>query len=146
MDDLSLSALLRSHRRVSRLTQEQVAEAAGLSVRSVRNLESGAVRAPRTSSLHRIATALRLDDAAQRQLVEVALSGRMDGHAQDPVAGEAPERPRVVALEPGAKLIVVVVITSGVSDAYSEQNGSAVADHGKGQLIMLSLSLPSGVG
>jgi transcriptional regulator with XRE-family HTH domain len=144
MDDLSLSALLRSHRRISLLTQEQLAEAAGLSVRSVRNLESGAVRSPRTSSLHRIACALRLDDAAYRQLADIALSGRTNGQGADhEPAGPSAAGPRIVALEPGANLIVVVN-TSRATDVHGEHD-HPVADHDGTQLIMLSLSLPTDV-
>jgi transcriptional regulator with XRE-family HTH domain len=144
MDDLSLSALLRTHRRISLLTQEELAEAAGLSVRSVRNLESGAVRSPRTSSVHRIACALRLDDAAYRQLADLAVSGRTDGHMPDEeTAGPSAADPRIVALEPGANLIIVVN-TSRATDAHGAQD-HPVADHDGTRLIMLSLSLPTDV-
>jgi len=55
--------LLRFHRRRAGLTQEQLAAVAGISARSVRGIESGRVRAPRQSTVHLLAEALRLTGA-----------------------------------------------------------------------------------
>jgi tetratricopeptide (TPR) repeat protein/transcriptional regulator with XRE-family HTH domain len=52
--------LLRSHRLAARLTQERLAERAGLSARTVGDLERGRVRAPRSPSLILLADALGL--------------------------------------------------------------------------------------
>jgi predicted ATPase/transcriptional regulator with XRE-family HTH domain len=52
--------LLRRHRGRARLTQEQVAERAQVSARTIRNLERGAPHAPRDDTLHLLAAALDL--------------------------------------------------------------------------------------
>ncbi|MEU8264292.1 helix-turn-helix transcriptional regulator [Micromonospora sp. NPDC048999] len=106
LHDHTLAALVRRHRTARLLTQEQLAEAAGLSVRSVRNLETGAVRAPRTSSVRYIAEALCLDDGAYRQLMDAAVTQR---------TAPAGPPPRAITLEPGADLILLVGPTARLS-------------------------------
>ncbi|MEU7905814.1 helix-turn-helix transcriptional regulator [Actinoplanes sp. NPDC049118] len=113
---LPVLAAAHSSARGSSL-RNTVAEASGLSVRSVRNLESGAVSAPSASFLQRIAEALRLDDAAYRQLTDLALCGH---HAHDPT------RP---ALRPGLRLVVVVEVSrNGVLAGREEVPLVAAAD------------------
>src|ERR1700738_2246602 len=52
--------LLRRHRRAAGLTQEELAERAGVSVRSIRELERGVSHAPRRDTIQFLATALEL--------------------------------------------------------------------------------------
>jgi transcriptional regulator with XRE-family HTH domain len=54
------------------LTQEELGEKAGLSVRAVRNLERDKVRRPRRSTLQRLASALGLNDTDAVRLVAAA--------------------------------------------------------------------------
>ena len=67
--------LLRAHRRRLPLTQEQLAERAGLSERTLRNLEGGRIHRPYRDTIRRLADALTLTgeerqdfEAAARQL------------------------------------------------------------------------------
>ncbi len=64
--------LVRAWRERALLTQEQLAERAGLSARTVGGLESGDTGRLRTSSLELLATALDLNDAERSTLVAVA--------------------------------------------------------------------------
>ncbi|MEV5577237.1 NB-ARC domain-containing protein [Streptomyces parvus] len=57
------TALIRA-REAACLTQEELAERSGLSVRAIRNLETGHTARPRKQSLRLLATALRLPPAA----------------------------------------------------------------------------------
>jgi DNA-binding XRE family transcriptional regulator len=57
-DDPRLGTLLREWRQRALLTQEQLAERTGLNVRTVRGLESGSPRRPRTASVRLLAEAL----------------------------------------------------------------------------------------
>ncbi|MEV8321022.1 helix-turn-helix domain-containing protein [Streptomyces sp. NPDC059900] len=64
----AFAELLRRHRERSGLTQQQLADFATLSVRAIRDLESGRVRRPRRDSVGLLADALRLGEADRRQL------------------------------------------------------------------------------
>jgi tetratricopeptide (TPR) repeat protein/transcriptional regulator with XRE-family HTH domain len=65
---LSLGELLRQYRQRERLTQEELSERAKLSVRTIRNLESGHVQRPRYSSIRTLADALDLTDRQRAEL------------------------------------------------------------------------------
>ncbi|KPI04874.1 transcriptional regulator, XRE family [Actinobacteria bacterium OK074] len=56
-----VAALLKRHRRRAGFTQEELAEAAGISVRSLRDVERGRTH-PRPSTLRKIASSLSLSD------------------------------------------------------------------------------------
>lgn len=66
---VSFAELLKGHRRRSGLTQQQLADFATLSVRAIRDLESGRVRRPRRESVGLLADALRLGDPERLQLL-----------------------------------------------------------------------------
>jgi transcriptional regulator with XRE-family HTH domain len=78
--------LLRRFRMRRRLTQEELANEAGLSVRAVRNAELGLVDRPRRSSVLRLAAALGLDATGYRELDDAA-RGRPRESAVGPDAG-----------------------------------------------------------
>jgi len=67
-----LGALLRRYRGRQQLTQEQLAERAGLSVGAISRLERGVRRSPRVQTLYLLGGALRLSRAEQAAL-ETAL-------------------------------------------------------------------------
>jgi non-specific serine/threonine protein kinase len=71
----TFGALLRSLRRAAGLTQEQLAERAGLSVRGVSNLERGTRRFPYPHTVRQLAQVLRLS-AADRARLEAAVPPR----------------------------------------------------------------------
>jgi DNA-binding SARP family transcriptional activator/tetratricopeptide (TPR) repeat protein len=66
---VTLGELLRSHRVRLGLSQDQLAERSGLSVRALRDLEQDRVRRPRAQSVHRLAGSLLLSDAEQAHLL-----------------------------------------------------------------------------
>jgi non-specific serine/threonine protein kinase len=67
---------VRRYRITAGLSQEALAERAGLSVRGLSDLERGLSRVPRLDTLSRIADALELDASARETLVEA--SGHLD--------------------------------------------------------------------
>ncbi|MGW2148304.1 helix-turn-helix domain-containing protein [Nonomuraea bangladeshensis] len=62
-DEHTLGTLLRRWRERALLTQEQLAEKAGLNVRTIRRLERGDPHRPRTASLRLLSEALDLNTA-----------------------------------------------------------------------------------
>src|SRR5438094_3140033 len=80
----SFGILLRGYRLAAGLSQEALAERAGLSARAVSDLERGARRAPYPDTLRRLADALGLADAARTHLAAGARG------APGPSGGEAP--------------------------------------------------------
>jgi tetratricopeptide (TPR) repeat protein/transcriptional regulator with XRE-family HTH domain len=70
-DQSALGGLVQAHRMRMRLTQEGLAERAGLSERTLRNLEGGRVHRPYPDTMRRLADALELA-GPQRQELEVA--------------------------------------------------------------------------
>src|SRR5579863_4482216 len=72
---MTFAALLRRYRRALRLTQEALAERAGLSVNAVSALERGVNIAPRKDTVEMLADALQLPNA-DRVAFEAAARGR----------------------------------------------------------------------
>src|ERR1051325_7750899 len=68
------AALLKQYRALAGLTQEQLAERAGLSARGVLYLERG-VRRPYPDTLRRVADALDLTPSQRAALVSAARAG-----------------------------------------------------------------------
>jgi DNA-binding SARP family transcriptional activator/tetratricopeptide (TPR) repeat protein/DNA-binding XRE family transcriptional regulator len=71
---LSFGALLRGQRRRAGLSQRELAERAGLSVATVRDLEQGRTRQPQPSSLQALATALGLGEQRAAALFDAAVA------------------------------------------------------------------------
>ncbi|MEV5895941.1 ATP-binding protein [Nonomuraea fuscirosea] len=99
---MSMGELLRTWRRRALLTQEQLAERAGLNVRTVRRLENDGLLRPRTTSVLLLAKALDLDGAERAALNAVA-RGRQAEPVPDPrppVTGPDTSRPALADSRP----------------------------------------------
>jgi len=70
--DRRLGELLASLRNMAGMTQEELADASGLSVRSISDLERDRVSRPRRRSLELLATALDLDRIQAKALIAIA--------------------------------------------------------------------------
>ncbi|MEV5962423.1 tetratricopeptide repeat protein [Kribbella sp. NPDC051952] len=82
--------LLRRHRREAGLSQEGLAELAGLSVDAIAALERGRRRAPRAHTLRLLADALRLGDLERSQLTAAA---RRESESSRPAMRQPPAPP-----------------------------------------------------
>ena len=67
--DETPGALIRAHREAKGLTQRQLAQAAGVSIGVVRDLEQGLTGRPRAATVQRLAAALELNEARAAQLL-----------------------------------------------------------------------------
>jgi transcriptional regulator with XRE-family HTH domain len=74
--DTGFGAALRACRTTLGLTQEELAERSGLSVRAIRNLEIGRTERPQQQSVELLATALRLAEDDRTALLAAAGRGR----------------------------------------------------------------------
>jgi transcriptional regulator with XRE-family HTH domain len=84
--DGSIGALLRAFRHRACLSQEQLAARADLSERTVRNLEAGRVRSPRTHTVRLLADALALTGPERQNWVAAAQgANRRQAQAGPPV-------------------------------------------------------------
>ncbi|HYW88245.1 MAG TPA: helix-turn-helix domain-containing protein [Chloroflexota bacterium] len=79
--------LLRRHRTAAGLTQEGLAERAGLSVRGIQDLERGIRRTPHSDTTRRLADALGLRDAERAGLLEAGQVARTSSDAADHARG-----------------------------------------------------------
>ncbi|MGI5229474.1 ATP-binding protein [Actinoallomurus sp. CA-142502] len=79
-DRLGFAELLRRHRRAANLTLEQLAEASGVSVRTLSDMERGRSRGPQHRTVIALAKALALAEEASDQLVQLARDGRLRTH------------------------------------------------------------------
>ena len=82
----TFGAMLRELRGTANLTQEELAERAGLSVHAISMLERSVRQAPRASTVEVLASALRLDAAQRDALVAARFTGTPRRRGADPVA------------------------------------------------------------
>ncbi|WP_329367836.1 helix-turn-helix domain-containing protein [Streptomyces sp. NBC_00669] len=87
--------VLRRHRREARLTLEQLAEASGVSARTLSDMERGRSRGPQQRTVTALADALVVGDDARAELLGLAREGRLRDHWTRP-SGMC-ELPRVIA-------------------------------------------------
>src|SRR5215208_1254204 len=85
--------LLRRHRTAAALSQEELAERAGVSVRALSDLERGVHRAPRLETVRMLADALGLEKQDRADLLVVARPETLP-------AATAPARPTGAATLP----------------------------------------------
>jgi transcriptional regulator with XRE-family HTH domain len=96
---VSFGELLRTHRERVLLSQEKLAVLAGLSARTIRELEAGRVKRPRETSVQLLAQALKLQGSL-RQAFEAAARTHPSAQTGDAVPRAADEgcgSPRWVA-------------------------------------------------
>ncbi|MGQ0837415.1 helix-turn-helix domain-containing protein [Actinokineospora sp.] len=87
-DAMSLGNLVRRGRLTIGATQEELAHRAGVSVRTIRNLESGRIGSPRLSSVRAIAAALALDADRSAEVIALATTdGDTVGEEATPPVG-----------------------------------------------------------
>jgi tetratricopeptide (TPR) repeat protein/transcriptional regulator with XRE-family HTH domain len=102
MIDRYFGDLLRQHRERAGLSQEELAAAAGLSVRAVSDMERGRTSRPHGRSVRMLAEALNLSAAAQQSLIRAARDGAQNtGTADVGGGGIVGPVPRQLPAAPG---------------------------------------------
>ena len=77
MDGADVGILLRRHRRAAGLSLEGLAEASGVSVRAIGDMERGRARGPRPQTIDALADGLQLPGEQRAQLLAAARAGRL---------------------------------------------------------------------
>lgn len=85
----AFASLLQHHRLRAGLTQEELAERAGLSVRAISDLERGVKTRPRAYTVHHLAGALGLSSNDRTAFEQAARAGATSGEGR-PEAGRPP--------------------------------------------------------
>jgi predicted ATPase/DNA-binding XRE family transcriptional regulator/Tfp pilus assembly protein PilF len=131
--------LLRRYRRTAGLTQEELAERAGLSARALRNLESGASQVPRRDTVALLATALNLSlDARARLEASVGRQRFLSSAAEKHTA------PLPLALRPMPASNLLTPLTPIIGREHEE--AAVVHLLRRGDVRLVTLTGPGGVG
>src|SRR5690348_9694168 len=85
----TFGSLLRSYRRIAGITQEELAERAGVSADTISNLERGVAHVPHKETVHLLVEALSLTPQERDDLVAAAHAMR----ATSPTIGVSPDAP-----------------------------------------------------
>jgi cytoskeletal protein RodZ len=113
-DDASLGEVLHRHREAAGLSQEGLAARSQVSVDTISNLERGRVRRPHASTIRRLASALQLDSASRRALLDLVQPA-----APPSTAPMTPPSPRTRRQMPGlmgvASVLVSLLVGSGTT-------------------------------
>ena len=137
---LSFAGLLRQFRAEARLTQEELAEAAGLSPRSVSDLERGINRTARKDTAVLLADALSLTGQVRVLFVAAArgrapaaevLAARPDGADGESAAAATRSLPRDIGSFTGrepelARLLSTLTDVAGVADVPSDRGALGI--------------------
>lgn len=141
-----LGALLRSHRIMAGLSQQALAEASGVSVRAISNIERARTARPYGSSIRLLADALGLPDGAREELLRAS---RPSGDARLPQAGGGKPDDETLVLRP---VIVPGQLPGGVPDfvgRLAELRALANSVDGEAQadaVVISSIDGAAGVG
>jgi tetratricopeptide (TPR) repeat protein len=124
----AFAVLLRQHRAEARLTQEELAERAGVSQRAISDLERGVNRSPRYDTVRRLVQALELSGEAEVAFEQAA---QRPGEAPTVGAGELPKG-NFLGAAPASHLVGREVELARLLGALE------AAGQGRGQMILLA--------
>jgi tetratricopeptide (TPR) repeat protein/transcriptional regulator with XRE-family HTH domain len=123
------AGVLRRLRAEAGLTQEELAEAAGLSPRAVSDLERGVVTTPHKDTVRLLADALHLDEPARAELEAVARGTGHGGATASGVAAATRTLPRDIASFTGRRHELAELVDAAIGAADS---GGIVGIHAIG--------------
>jgi tetratricopeptide (TPR) repeat protein/transcriptional regulator with XRE-family HTH domain len=137
--------LLRHHRVLGGMSQEELAERARLSARAISDLERGVKRTPRRDTVQLLVEALGLSGETRKAFVTAARepaarrTSRPAGRSQEAVEGATPH-PRVSALPIGGFLGAIPEgqLIGREAELYAIQKGIEAVIEGSGRLLVIS--------
>ena len=114
-DNATFAQLLRGFRTAAALSQEALAERAGLSVRAISDLERGVKTRPHLETVGMLADALTLDPTQRAQLANAARPARIAPIGKPPPA-PAPASAMINLPAPHAALVAREKEVAGITD------------------------------
>ncbi|MFI8455130.1 ATP-binding protein [Kitasatospora sp. NPDC085464] len=122
------SRLLAGHRVAAGLTQEELAAAAGVSLRALGDMERGRTRGPQRRTVQALAVALGLDGGQAQELDRAAQSGRPRGvrPGRAGVPAQASPREPVHRASPGAGGQSALALPRDIAD-FTAREGALAA-------------------
>jgi predicted ATPase/transcriptional regulator with XRE-family HTH domain len=138
-DGEAFGSVLRRYRLAAGLSQESLAERAGISVRGLSDLERGLSRAPRVETLARLAEALGLEGAARQGLA------RAGGY---PVVDDADLEAPAAEISSAARGIIRTDLPGYLTGLLGREDDEGEVLHllHKPEVRLLTLTGPGGVG
>jgi predicted ATPase/transcriptional regulator with XRE-family HTH domain len=137
----SFAELLRRHREAAGLSQEALAERAGLTAKAIGALERGERQYPYPQTLRLLAEALELSDARRAEFI-AAVPRR--GRPAEPRAAEPPPPPQPAPAAPPPALRLPGALTTLVG--RDEETAVALRLLARPDVRLLTLTGPGGVG
>ncbi|HEV2371031.1 MAG TPA: NB-ARC domain-containing protein [Streptosporangiaceae bacterium] len=133
--------LLLCYRRAAGLTQEELAQAAGVSARAVRNLERGHARAAQRRQAEVLADALRLIGDERQGFLTAAADGRRRANRPEPTANVALCAPPMAVPDFVGREAELAQLTSWARGAAESPGGTTVSIVGPGGIGKTSLAV-----
>jgi transcriptional regulator with XRE-family HTH domain len=141
-----LDALVRRHRLAAGLTQEELAQRSGLSVRAISNIERGLTASPYSRSVRMLADALGLPEQQARELLRKAARPRADDQRPDSPAsladGWRPRSPVIVPRQLPAPAADFVGREGDLKELTALLDGATT----KGVVVISAITGTAGVG
>ncbi|MFI9814464.1 ATP-binding protein [Saccharothrix variisporea] len=131
----TFGGLLREYRQRARLTQEELAEGSGVSVRAISDMERGRAKGPQRRTVEALAGVLSLSDEELRQLASAAKDGRV---RKQPTIAQCALPPDIADLTGRERALEVV---AGIADRAET---SVVVVHGPPGAGKTSLAVRAG--
>lgn len=146
-DGGAFGSYLRACRRAAGLSQQELAERAGLSSRTIGNMERGASKWPYRDSLHRLADALELRDNARARFIAAAgrrLAPDAVPGGTGPARSRRPGRAQAVAASPPTALPAALTAFIGRRDQLATL--SQMLQQPGGTAVITVIGGPAGAG
>jgi transcriptional regulator with XRE-family HTH domain len=140
MNRITFGTLLRQARLAARLSQEELAESSGVSVRAINYIESGRTRKPYRRTVQVLADALSLEGIARDQFQSAARSAAWIPGVEAPATGDSLIGARTTGSGPQAAIVQLKQFAE--SNFLAPRTGRTIAPHHLAPAFPVPAQLP----